>query len=332
MKPVSQPLGQGDFRYRPMPLWQKSPGDFQGTEVSAAAVDSQDRVYVFNRGERPVMVYNRQGEFLNAWGQDVIVHAHGITVGADDSVWCTDDFDHTVRKFSSDGRLLLTLGQSGRPSDTGATSIDYRTIRHAGPPFYFPTNVALAVNGEVYVSDGYGNARVHRFRADGVLLQSWGEPGRGPGEFQIPHGIAITADGRVIVADRENHRLQFFTPDGQFLTEWTDIARPCQVALDADGVIYVAELGYRAGMWPGTTAPAPDATGGRISIFSPSGELLSRFGGGEHPESPGDFFAPHDIRVDRHGDLYVSEVVMSAGGKRGLVSADCHTLQKFERV
>lgn len=328
---MASALGSGKYRYQPVLAWQHRPGDYQGTEVSAVAIDSQDRVFVFNRGDEPVIVFDRHGGRLRSWGAGAIVHAHGITIGPDDAVYCTDDFDHTVRKFSPDGRLLMTLGTSGRPADTGATSIDFRTIQRAGPPFYFPTNVALSPRGEIYVSDGYGNARIHKFTAEGRLLFSWGAPGTGPGEFRVPHGIAVAADGRVYVADRENSRLQIFDPDGSFLAEWTGIARPCQVTFDADGILYVAELGYRAGMWPGTSPPSAEATGGRVSIFDLDGNLLSQFGGGEHPESPGDFFAPHDIRVDSLGDIYVAEVVMSAGGKKGLVSPECHTLQKFIR-
>lgn len=328
---MSDCLGDGKYRYRPAPAWQHAPGDYQGTEVSAAAVDSRDRVFVFNRGSEPVIVFDRDSQRLAAWGGDVIVHAHGITIGPDDAVYCTDDFDHTVRKFTPDGRLLMTIGTSGKPSDTGATSIDFRTIQRSGPPFYFPTNVALSPAGEIYVSDGYGNARVHKFTAEGKLMRSWGEPGTEPGQFRIPHGIAVAPDGRVFVADRENSRIQIFDPDGKFLNAWIDIARPCQVTFDADGIVYVAELGYRAGMWPGTSPPHPEATGGRVSIFDLDGQLLSQFGGGNDPEGPGDFFAPHDIRVDSRGDIYVSEVVMSAGGKKGLVSPACHTLQKFIR-
>jgi hypothetical protein len=93
--------------------------------------------------------------------------------------------------------------------------------------------------------------------------------------------------------------------------------------------MFVAELGYRAGMWPGTFPPTPDATGGRVSVFSPKGELFARWGGGENPTAPGDFFAPHDICIDSRGDVYVAEVVWSAGGNRGVVPPDCHALQKF---
>jgi DNA-binding beta-propeller fold protein YncE len=322
-------VGQGPFTYEANANWVRRPAEFTWSEVSAVAVDSHDHVYVFNRGDHPVMIFDRDGSFLRSWGAGVFARAHGITIGPDDSVYCTDDLDHTVRKFTPEGELLLTLGTSGRPSDTGATSIDYRTIRYAGLPFYFPTNVALSPQGDIYVTDGYGNARVHKFSASGQLLLSWGAPGSDPGQFHVPHGIAVDKQGQVFVADRENSRIQIFSPDGEFLQEWTDIARPCQVAFDAAGHLFVAELGYRSGMWPGTTAPSPDATGGRVSVLDADGTLLARWGGGTNPTSTGDFFAPHDVRLDSRGDIYLSEVVMSAGGNRGLVSPDCHTLQKF---
>ncbi len=312
--------------------WAKLPSGMSWAEVAAVAVDSRDRVFVFNRGsDHPVMIFDRDGSFVASWGKGVFARPHGILIGTDDSVYCTDDLDHTVRKFTSDGRLLMTLGASGKPSDTGATSVDYRSIVRAGMPFHFPTNVALSSNGEIYVSDGYGNARVHKFSSDGRLMLSWGKPGDGPGEFRLPHGIAVDGQGCVYVADRENSRVQLFTPDGEYLDQWTGIARPCQVFVDETNTVYVAELGFRAGMWPGTTAPSADATGGRVSVFDSRGELLARWGGGQNPCAPGDFFAPHDICVDSRGDVYVAEVVMSAGGNRGLVSPDCHSLQKFTR-
>ena len=278
------------------------------------------------------MVFDRDGAFQTSWGEGVFTRPHGIFIGPDDAVYCTDDCGHTVRKFTPDGRMLLTLGVSGQPSDTGATSMDFRTIVRAGPPFHYPTNLALSSSGEMYVSDGYGNARVHKFSPDGRLLFSWGEPGAGPGQFHVPHGIAVDAQGIVFVADRENSRIQLFTPDGAYLSEWTDVARPCQVFIDGAGTVYVAELGFRAGMWPGTTAPSPDSPGGRLSIFDRRGELQARWGGGRNPCAPGDFFAPHGLWVDSRGHIYVTEVVLSAGGKRGLVSPECHSLQKFVRI
>ena len=320
-----------EFGYEVDDRWAQLAAGWGGAEAAAVAADSQDRVYVFNRGEHPVVVFNRDGTFRTSWGEGLFRRPHGLFIGPDNSVYCSDDGDHTVRKFTPDGRLLLTLGASGKPSDTGATSMDFRGILRAGPPFHYPTNLAIAPAGELYVSDGYGNARVHKFTPDGRLLLSWGEPGNGPGQFHIPHGIAVDRQGTVYVADRENSRIQLFTPDGEYLGEWKDVARPCQVFIDGAGDVYVAELGFRAGMWPGTTAPSADAPGGRVSIFNPEGTLRARWGGGLNPCASGDFFAPHDLWVDAQGDLYVAEVVLSAGGNRGLVAPDCHTLQKFVR-
>jgi DNA-binding beta-propeller fold protein YncE len=319
-----------DFGYTADDGWAKRPAGWGWSEVVAVAADSQDRVFVFNRGDHPVMIFDRDGTFLGAWGEGLFERPHGLTIGPDDAVYCCDDCGHTVRKFTPDGRLLLTLGTQGRPSDTGATNMDFRTIRRAGPPFHYPTNLALSPEGDLYVSDGYGNARVHKFSPDGRLLFSWGEPGSGPGQFHLPHGIAVDREGIVYVADRENSRVQLFTPEGQFLAEWTDVARPCQVFVDGGGSVYVAELGFRAGMWPGTTAP-DGAPGGRVSIFDRQGKLRARWGGGEDPCAPGDFFAPHGIGVESRGDIYVGEVVQSGGGNRGMVPPTCHTLQKFVR-
>ncbi|HSQ58059.1 MAG TPA: peptidyl-alpha-hydroxyglycine alpha-amidating lyase family protein [Gemmata sp.] len=324
--------GCRDFGFLADDQWARLPSGWSWSEATAIAVDSRDRVYVFAREPHRVLIFDRDGQFLTSWGEGLFVRPHGICIGDDDSVYLTDDADHTVRKFTSDGKLLLTLGTSGKPSDTGATSVDFRTIRNAAGPFNYPCNVAISPDGDIYVCDGYGNARVHAFTPDGRLIRSWGEPGRGPGQFHIPHGIAIDSAGTVYVADRENSRLQLFDLEGKFLTEWGNIARPCQVFAAPDGKVYVAELGYRAGMWPGTNAPSPDATGGRLSVFDSTGNLLARWGGGDDPTAAGDFFAPHDICVDSRGDVYVAEVTMSAGGNRGLVSADCHSLQKFTRV
>jgi sugar lactone lactonase YvrE len=329
--PISNPFACWQFGYEADDRWAQLPPGWKLPEVVGVATDNCDRVYVFSRGEHPVMIFDRDGSFHDSWGEGIFRRPHGIFVGPDDDVYCIDDHDHTVRKFTCDGHLLLTLGTSGMPSDTGATSMDFRTIVRAGPPFHYPTNVALSRDSEIYVSDGYGNARIHKFSINGQLLFSWGEPGTGPGQFRIPHGIAVDQQGVVYVADRENSRLQLFTPEGKFLTEWTDVARPCQVFIDGSGKVYVAELGFIAGMWPGTTAPSADAPGGRLSIFDRQGQLLARWGGGRNPCAPGDFFAPHGICVDSHGDIYVAEVVMSAGGNRGLVSPDCHVLQKFVR-
>jgi DNA-binding beta-propeller fold protein YncE len=330
MTPAKE-VGSGGWRYRAEPAWAKLPSGWHFADVVGVATDAQGQVYVFNRSPHPVAVFREDGTFLTSWGEDSFSRPHGITIGPDDTVWCTDDFGHCVRQFTTEGRLLRTLGTPGQSSDTGATSIDYRTIRRAGPPFHFPTNLAIGPAGDLYVSDGYGNARIHHFAPDGTLLHSWGEPGSGPGQFHVPHGVAVDGDGIVYVADRENSRIQRFDSRGGFLGEWTDLARPAEVFIDASGWVYVAELGFRAGRWPGTGTAEPGAPGGRVSIFDRHGQLQGRWGGGAEPTAAGDFFAPHDIWVDRRGNLYVGEVVWSAGGRDGLVGVGCHSLQRFVR-
>lgn len=172
-----------DFGYEVQDQWGVLPAGWRWQEAVGVAADSQDRVFVFDRGEHPVTIFDRNGAWLGSWGEGLFARPHGITIGPDDAVYCTDDLQQTVRKFTPDGRLLLTLGTAGSASDTGATSVDYRTILRAGPPFHFPTNLALSPSGEMYVSDGYGNARIHKFSPDGELLLSWGEPVPAPASF-----------------------------------------------------------------------------------------------------------------------------------------------------
>jgi sugar lactone lactonase YvrE len=301
-------------------------------EVAGVAVDSRDWLYVFHRGSHPVAVFDETGWLQHAWGDGLFQRPHGITIDRDDNLWLTDDLGHAVYKFTPRGQHLLTLGTPGRPSDTGIEGMDYRTIRAAAGPFHFPTNVAFAPDGSLYISDGYGNARIHHFSAVGRLLGSWGEPGDGPGQFHVPHGLVVDREGQVYVADRENSRIQVFTGTGDLQQTWDTVARPMQLALDANDRLWVAELGWRAGLWP-WQAPAVDARPSAcVSLFERSGRLIDRWGVGEEPTAPGGFFAPHDLCLDSGGSFYVGEVVRSAGGNRGLVSPDCHCLQKFVRL
>lgn len=323
-------VGTGELLFEPVVGWAQLPPDVAIVEAVGVAVDSHDRVFVFNRGGPPVVVLSREGQFISAWGEGCFVRPHGIWIASDDTLYLTDDLGHRVQQFTADGELLRTIGPSGQPSTTGAEGFDYRKITHGAGPYNLPTNTIVTAGGEIFVADGYGNARIHHFSPDGELLTSWGEPGVADGQFCVPHGLGVDEQGMLYVADRENSRIQLFSPDGDLQEVWTDVIRPCEVFLGADQCVYVAELGGRAGLFPWLEAE-PQAIGGRLSIFSRQGKLLARWGGGVDPASPCDFYAPHDICVDSQGSIYLSEVQQSAAQASGADASDWPTLRKFVR-
>jgi len=293
-------------------------------EVAGLGVDSNDQVFVFVRGIEPILVFDSKGNLLKSWGRGYFSRPHGLYIGPDDTIYCSDDGDHTVRRFASDGRLLMTLGNKNQPSDTGCVNKDYRTIRQAAGPFNSPTDIARDNEDNIYVSDGYGNARIHKFSKEGELLLSWGEPGRRPGQFNLPHGICIDKEGIVYVADRENSRIQLFDSEGKFLDQW-DANRPTDVLIGGNS-LYVTELGYKVGTRLISTKPKDGIPAARLSIFSLDGEVLAHWWSDDGC-APGSFFAPHALCLDSKGNVYVGEVAITSGGP-----ANCHTLQKFVKI
>jgi DNA-binding beta-propeller fold protein YncE len=249
--------------------------------VSAVATDSQDRVYAFQRKDPPIVVFDRDGHYLNSWGNGAFLYAHGIFI-ADDTVYLTDRDSSVCLMYTLDGKPIQMLGRHGVHSDTGCERAGDLVPRAAGP-FNYPSELVPAPSGDLYVSDGYRNARVHRFTWDGHLKKSWGEPGKtAPNQFHLPHSL-IVAHEKVYVCDRENHRIQVFSLDGEFLDIWTDIQRPMDISVDRDGVLYVSE-----GSVNGSSA--------RVSILDTAGKVLARF----TCRGPG-----HGSWVDSHGDIYV---------------------------
>ncbi len=224
----------GKIEYSVVEGWEQLPKSYVHRDVAGVAVDGEDRVYLICRGDHPLIVYDQKGNFLRSWGEgDFTYRTHGISVGPNGTIFCTDDGNHTVRQFTPEGRLLMTLGTMNTPSDTGYDGKDIMSITRGAGPFNRPTNIAVGPKGDLYVSDGYGNCRVHQFSPTGQLKRSWGAPGRGPGQFYLPHGIAVASDGRVFVCDRESDRIQIFSPDGEYLSEWTDTQRPTHLVFDA---------------------------------------------------------------------------------------------------
>ncbi len=324
MKGDAMIYGTGKYKYELVDGWAKFPEGWSYIDVCGLAIDPQDRVYILSRGNHPIMVFDREGNLLTSWGEGFFKRAHGSCIGPDGSIYCTDDVTHTVSKFTPEGKLLLILGSKGQPSDTGYVReiADGRerlaSIKQSGPPFNRPTGVALSSSGDIFVSDGYGNARVHKFSSDGKLLLSWGEPGTGPGQFRLVHNVWVDKQDRVWVCDRENSRIQIFDTQGKFLNQWTDVIRPTDMFIDDEDTVYVSELVRR------------------VSIFTIDGKLLARWGTGlvvrkstdGQERNPTLFVAPHTIAVDSRGDLYIGEVVMTMGG----VDRGPRTIQKFARI
>jgi DNA-binding beta-propeller fold protein YncE len=210
----------------------------------------------------------------------------------------------------------MTLGERNQPSP-----------KWSGQPFNRPTHAAVSpASGNLFVSDGYGNSRIHKYSADGRYLLSWGEPGIDAGQFIRPHNIAVDDQDRVYVADRECHRVQVFDGDGGFITMFSNIHRPDGMTIGPDGNIYVGELNGMPGV---DDAPG---LGHRVSILSREGKLLARFGDPAEGEGPGQFIAPHGIAVDSRGDIYVSEVSFTIRGSKLTPPRELRSLSKLRRV
>jgi len=333
------------IRFELVPDWEKCPpGEAHRHEdVADVACDSQDRVYLHTRRGDRVMVYDEDGHFIRQWGEGMFSMAHGIAIH-EDVVYCTDNVDSVIRMFDLEGDLLRVLGTPRQVSDTGydprrkATIHHNETVERAAGPFNCCCNVAIARNGDLFVADGYGNARIHHFDRQGTLLNGWGEVGTGPGQFHLPHGIALDGDENVIVCDRENDRLQIFDRTGRLLRIWTDIVRPTDVTVDKQGLIYVSELWRPLEPGQGSfvhgygTRDLP----GRLTVFRPDGRIAARWGADSgNRGAPGNFIAPHGLAVDSRGSLYVAEVSGSFGALPGRLPKDvcmAHQIQKFRRL
>ena len=273
-------VGSGKYTYEVIENWGTLPSGWGFGPVSAVAVDSQDRVYAFQRKDPPVIVLDKDGNFLNSWGTGQITDPHGIYIDANDIVYVTDRDDHLAMKFTLDGKSLSVIGERGKPSDTGCDEDSGPVPRPAGP-FNKPTELFPSPSGDLYASDGYRNSRVHRFSADGKLKSSWGTYGKAaPGEFHLPHSVWVDREGLVYVCDRENSRVQVFTADGEFVSQWTGMVRPCDMWMDANETVFIGGVETY------------------VSVYDKQGNVLERV------ESP----RTHGLFGDSRGDLYLAQL------------------------
>mgnify|MGYP001170442839 FL=1 len=321
-------VSSGEFGYQQSLQWGQFPDEWTIEEIAGVAVDSQDRVYMLTRKRNGVIVFDQEGRHLMTWGEDLFEIPHGLFISTDDSVYCVDHVAHTVHKLTTDGQLLMTMSNTDSPSAPNGSQhhSPEDPVWIAGPPFNLPTWLTVAPQGDMYVTDGYGNSQVHKYTPDGKLLLSWGEPGTGDGQFNVPHGACVDADGKVYVADRQNCRIQIFSPNGDYIDEWDDANYPCDMCLDSNQNMYVAELGgfFMGDEKPDLTMPIP-----RVTVRNLQGEILAEWTD-EDILGTGRYFAPHSIAIDSNGDLYLGQV--SKSYTEGTAPADWNTLRKYIRA
>lgn len=260
--------------------WAKLPKGWNFGECSGVATDKQDNVWVFSRGAHPVTQFDRDGKFLQAWPDIKIVSSHGIRVDDEGNVWLIDVKGHVVIKCNPEGRVLMVLGnRQGTPGNNDSKDA-----------FNEPTGIAFGKNGDLFISDGYVNARVIKFNRDGEYITHWGKKGTADGEFNLVHDVCFDSEERLYVADRLNQRIQIFDTNGKFLGKWTDIGAPWGLAFSRkENCIYMC-----------------DGVNNRIVKLGLDGKVLGILG--SYGKAPGKLDFVHNIALDSRGAIYVSEV------------------------
>jgi hemin uptake protein HemP len=282
--------------YEVVPSWPVRPKELMWGAVAGIAISPSDQIWTFNRGAVPVQVYTPEGKLIRSWGQGQFREPHQVRIDHDGSVWLVDSGLHVVKKFTQQGKLLLTLGTAGEPGED-STHLNR------------PTDVAVAPGGDTFVTDGYGNNRVVHFDERGQFVGTWGSLGSGPGQFSIPHSIALDSRGRLFVADRNNARVQVFDQSGRFLDEWRDLLVPWHIVITERDEVYVC--GSSPMRWP--KLPIPGLIVGippkdqLIMVFTPDGRAtrLCMFAKGQHS---GELDWVHALAVDRRGSLYLGDI------------------------
>jgi len=267
-----------------------TPAAWNFGQVAGVATSANGYILVLHRGANPIMLFDATGRFVRAWGAGLFSNgkvggippgdrqpgqsgytavygaagchacgAHAIRVDPDGNIWVVDAPGHVIYKMDATGRVLMELGSKGISGVSRTT-------------FNLPTDVAFGPTGEIYVSDGYGNARVVKYDADGQYVLQWGSRGTGPGEFGLPHNLAVDAAGRVYVTDRDNQRVQVFSADGEFLAEWRDIGGNSALFMTSDQQLWTG--GTLRNLEGRVVTTLPGGNGGHGMTQTPDGEVF----------------------------------------------------------
>jgi DNA-binding beta-propeller fold protein YncE len=282
--------------YRQVDNWAQLPAGMKWGQVISVDGDIAGNVWVFHRGEPPLLEFDSSGRFLNGFCAGMFVQPHGLFIDKDGFIWVTDGRGkggkgHQVFKLNQEGKVLMTLGTAGVAGDGPNT-------------FNSPSDVAIAPNGDIFVADGHGgetNARVVKFSANGQFIKAWGKKGSGPGEFNIPHTIAFDSRGRVFVGDRGNNRIQIFDQDGNFLEQWKQFGRPSGIFIAKDDTIYVVDSESNTARNPGVKRGIRigNAKDGQVIAFIPDVE--------PNPDTT-TILGAEGVGVDKAGNVYAAQV------------------------
>lgn len=265
-------------RYRLDPTFPQLPEKIKLAAVSGVAVDAHGDLLVFHRGTPPILIFDKSGKFLRSIDGE-FKSAHGLRIDAGGNIWTTDNANHTVTRFSADGKVTLRLGEKDVPGEDESH-------------FNKPADIAFADNGDFFIADGYGNSRVVKFDRNGKFLLAWGKKGKREGEFDLPHAVRLDSKGNVYVGDRENDRVQVFDQNGKFIRSFGGFA-PFGLFITPDDTLFVA-----------------DGRAHQVMKMTLEGKVLETIG--KLGPEPGHFFLPHGITVDKDGSIYVTEI----NGKR----------------
>lgn len=250
--------------------WGELPTGLEWADASSVNSNGTN-LFVLRRAAPNVVEFTPAGKFVRSWGDNSLYSvAHSIDFDRDGNIWTTDSLDHVVYKFDRDGKLLLTLGKRKSAGDNTAKDL-----------FNRPSDVAIAPNGDVFVTDGYENSRIVKFDKNGKFLKIiGGTKGSGPGEFNLPHAVVIDSRGRLLIADRENQRIVVMDQEGKFLEQWTGLSKPSGLALGKGDTLYIS-----------------DVDAGTITIAN-EGKLVDVIR---------DLGRPHNIGLDPDGQIFLAD-------------------------